>query len=294
MKKHDAFSMTPPSLAESYAECRRITRRAGSSFYYPLWLLAKEKRKAMYALYAFCRIVDDIGDGPAEVNAKRQRLSDYRTALTAALQGASSRPELPALADAVRRFDIPSTHLFEILDGVEMDLTPRRYPTWDDLRHYCYHVAGAVGLACLAIWGGQSQAARAAAVRCGEAFQLTNILRDVREDALHGRVYLPQEDIAAFHCAERDLRVNRPSPALRELMAHEVARAKEAFRDAAQLDALLPRDARRVFIAMWCIYASLLNKIERRQGDVFSERVRLSKARRLWIVASTWRGASIA
>jgi phytoene synthase len=227
-----------PSIAASYEHCRRLTRAAGSSFYYPLWLMPRRKRRAMYAFYAFCRVADDLGDGPAAMTVKRAQLDDYRGALRGALAGEASSGEFPALVDAVERFQIPHETLFAILDGVGMDLAPRRYANWGELQTYCYHVAGAVGLACLAIWGGDVPEAHHAAIRCGEAFQLTNILRDVREDAI-------------------------------------------------------PPDCRAVFAAMWRTYRALLREIERREGDVFSRRVRLSRAARLWIVATGWRGGLV-
>jgi len=282
----------PPALAASYQECRRITRRAGSSFYYPLWLLPSDKRRAMYALYAFCRVADDIGDSTEDAATKRVRLEEFRTSVSRALSGATSTGALPALADTVRRYDLPPRYLFEILDGVAMDLTPRVYANWDELRTYCYHVAGAVGLACLSIWGGHVAEAMMAAARCGEAFQLTNIIRDVREDALQGRTYLPQDDLAEFGCCEHELRSSSANERLRKLIAREIARAKSAFDDSSALATWIPPDSRAVFAAMWKTYRALLAKIERRGGDVFSERVRLNRAERLWTVAAAWRGRS--
>lgn len=274
------------TLAASYAYCRSVTRRAGSSFYYPLWLLPKEKRRAMYALYAFCRIADDIGDGPGSNEERREQLDAYRQSLH---RDRPSAPELPALFDTLDRYAVPRQRLDEILDGVAMDLAPRRYQTWPELQQYCYLVAGAVGLACLAIWGGDRPEAQNAAICCGEAFQLTNILRDLREDAVQGRVYLPQDDLAAADCTETDLLNDVPNTRLLRLVQTQAARARRAFADAAALDHLLPDDSLAVFSAMWRTYRELLNEIERRQGDVFSQRIRLGRARRLWIAASALR-----
>lgn len=274
------------TLAASYAYCRRVTRRAGSSFYYPLWLLPKEKRRAMYALYAFCRIADDIGDGAGSCEERRTRLDAYWQSLH---QGTPTTPEFPALFDTLDRYSIPRQRLEEILDGVAMDLAPRRYQTWPELKQYCYLVAGAVGLACLAIWGGDRPEAQNAAIRCGEAFQLTNILRDLRDDAVQGRVYLPQDDLAAASCTEEDLLAGVPNDRVLRLVQTQAARARGAFADAAALHRWLPDDSRAVFSAMWRTYRELLNEIERRQGDVFSQRIRLGRARRLWIAASALR-----
>jgi phytoene synthase len=190
----------------------------------------------------------------------------------------------------VQRFQIPHECLFAILDGVAMDLVPRRYANWGELQTYCYHVAGAVGLACLAIWGGDVPEARHAAIRCGEAFQLTNILRDVREDAARGRVYVPQDALAECGVGESDLNASAPTDRLRKLVLGQVAVARAAFVDAAELTRWIPPDCRAVFVAMWRTYRALLGEIERREGDVFSRRVRLSRATRLWIVATGWRG----
>jgi phytoene synthase len=278
------------SLAESYEHCRRVTRAAGSSFYYPLWLLPPPRRRAMHAFYAFCRIADDIGDGPDEVSIKRERLAAYRDTLERALDGAPATAEFPALVDTVRTYEIPRRYLFEILDGVAMDLTPRSYANWGELQTYCYHVAGAVGLACLAIWGGHVPEAHAAAVRCGEAFQLTNIVRDVRDDARNGRVYLPRDDMAEFGVTVDALSGSGPREPLRRLILRQVERAKAAFADSAALTRWIPRESQGVYRAMWRTYRALLAKIERREGDVFSRRVRLSRAEKLWIVASSWRG----
>lgn len=282
-------SATASRIEESYDYCRRVTRRAGSSFYYPLWLVPTQKRRGMYALYAFCRIADDIGDGPSTSEERRKRLEAYRDALENEDDRAA---EFPALFDTLLRFELPKQRLFEILDGVAMDLEPRRYANWEELRKYCYHVAGAVGLACLAIWGGDRPEAHAAAIRCGEAFQLTNILRDVRQDALLGRVYLPQADVVEFSCSESDLTASAPSERLLKLVRHEAARARSAFTDAAALARWLPEDSRAVFAGMWRTYRALLASIESRRGDVFSRRIRLGRAKRLWIVASAWRGQS--
>ncbi len=277
------------SLTDSYAYCRRVTRRAGSSFYYPLWLLPQAKRQGMFALYAFCRIADDIGDGSGSSDERRERLQAYREALDNEGNAPLLSPELPALFDTLRQFAVPKQLLFEILDGVAMDLEPRRYASWPDLQRYCYHVAGAVGLACLAIWGGDVPEARTAAIRCGEAFQQTNILRDVREDAQQGRVYLPQDVLGEFGCDERELLTTEPSDRLLRLVRHEVDRARAAFADAAALSRWLPPESRAVYGAMWRTYRALLAEIEQRQGDVFSRRIRLGRTQRLWIVAAAWR-----
>lgn len=283
-----SFSPLAPALAASYAYCRGVTRRAGSNFYYPLWLLSRDKRRAMYALYAFCRLADDIGDGSEGREDRAARLEAYREAIALGVEDAA-RPELPALNDLLERYRVPRQRLLDILDGVRMDLDPCRYQTWSELQRYCYHVAGAVGLACLAIWGGDVPAAHGAVLRCGEAFQLTNILRDLREDARLGRVYLPLEELAAAGCTEEDLLADRPQPRRLQLVNRQVRRAVECFGEAAELPRHLPDESRAVFGAMWRTYRELLAEIERRGGDVFSRRVRLGRGRRLWIAATALR-----
>ncbi len=200
----------PGSIEASRAFCRQTARRAGSNFHASFFLLSRPKREAMEALYAFMRHTDDLGDSPAPVDARRAALARWRAQVQAALGGAAepiaasvpSPPAedpfvalLPALIDAVRRFSIPPVHLLAVLDGVAMDLDGRRYETFDELADYCRHVASAVGLACIHIWGFRGEEALEPARKCGVAFQLTNILRDLKEDTARGRLYLPAEDL---------------------------------------------------------------------------------------------------
>ena len=187
-----------PSIDASYALCRRMARQSGSSFYPCFFLLGREKRRAMDALYAFMRHTDDLGDNPQPVAARASAVRGWRASLAGALNGSWETPQhplLPALADTVHRFHIPPEHLFAVIDGVEMDLAGRQYETFEDLAGYCRCVASAVGLACLHVWGYGGDEAREPADKCGLAFQLTNILRDLKEDAGQGRVYLPLEDL---------------------------------------------------------------------------------------------------
>ncbi|HND55008.1 MAG TPA: squalene/phytoene synthase family protein, partial [Pirellulaceae bacterium] len=192
------------SLAESYRWCARTTWRAGSSFYWALWLLPAQRRLAMQALYAFARHTDDLSDDPSDdfalggetTTRRRAALAGWRSAVEAAfadpdeaIAGRSPSPLLPAVADTLRRFSIPPRHLLAIIDGVERDLDPVRYQTFAELRSYCELVASAVGLACLKIWGCDAPPATPHAIECGVAFQLTNILRDVGEDLRRGRLY---------------------------------------------------------------------------------------------------------
>jgi phytoene synthase len=276
-------------LTASYSYCRRLTRRAAGNFGYAFWALPADQRQAMQVLYAFLRLTDDIGDDPAIVPAVRQEnLRRWSEDLHAVLAGESRvHPVWPALAETVRRFEIPPEHLTAVIEGVAMDLAPRRFRTFDELSEYCYHVAGAVGLCCLRIWGCRDPAAEPLAIDCGLAFQLTNILRDLREDVAAGRVYLPLEDLERFGYSERDLAAHRRTAEFRRLMAFESERAWNYYRRAEALSGYLAPAGRKVLRIMREIYGGLLTEIERRDFDVFRGRVRLPPWRKAWIATRT-------
>src|SRR5438093_1272564 len=192
-------------LSDSYDYCRRVARSAARNFYYGFALLPAPKRDALCALYAFMRHADDISDSDHELN-KSERLREWHAVMDRALQGDYGASRVfPAFHDTVKRFGIPPSHLHDLMSGAEMDLTVTRYATFDLLARYCYCVAGTVGLCCVHVFGFKDPEALELAPKLGIAFQLTNILRDVREDFAMGRVYLPQEDLARFGCAERDM-----------------------------------------------------------------------------------------
>lgn len=279
------------AIEESYRACRQAARRAGSSFYPCFWLLSVEKRRAMEALYAFLRHTDDLGDQPSPVELRRESLSQWRESLTAALREESDAvcsapsPILPALAHAVRRFHVPADALYAVIDGVEMDLDVSRYETFAELESYCHRVASAVGLACLPIWGFSGAAALAPARQCGVAYQLTNILRDLREDAQAGRVYLPLEDLRRYDYPVEDLLAGVVDQRLFALMDFEIERARRLYEEGAALAAYLLPDGRRVFGMMTATYRLLLEEIARRKAEVLVRRIRLSRWRKLWIAA---------
>ena len=271
------------NLAESYRHCQRIARSTGKNFYYSFLVMPAEKRAAMCAIYAFMRRSDDIADSSANpVEGLRQ----WRAALD---RQDSSDPILPALFDTVERYRIERRYFHELLDGTMMDQTKIRYETFDELYRYCYHVASVVGLIVLPVFGYKDQAALVPAEACGIAFQLTNILRDVKEDAAMGRVYLPGEDLRRFGVAERDLMEGRMTPAFEELMRFEAARARKYYREAQPLLGMIERDSRATLAVMIAIYSGILDKLERRQYRVFDEKVRLSALEKCWIVAKHWR-----
>jgi len=277
---HESASR-PVSVAASYAECNRIAREARSSFYLAFFGLRKEKRNALCALYAFMRLVDNESDDEAALESKRQGLARWRALLDEAAAGRTEAHKvLPALADTMKRFEIPSRYFHDLILGAEMDLTVPNYATFDRLSEYCYRVAGTVGLTCLHVFGFREPKAPDLAERLGLAFQLTNIIRDVRSDHEMGRVYLPQEDLARFGVKEPDLR-GPLTPQLRELLAFEADRAWQMYREGAPLVAKVDADSRATLWALIRTYSSLLARIEERGFDVFSSRVSLSSAEKL-------------
>lgn len=270
--------------AWSYGYCERLARRAAGNFYHAFRLLPSEQRKAMCALYAFMRVADDLSDGPEPVPVKRELLAGWRGALHAAMEGEYEHPLYPAFHDTILRFGIPVVHLEEVLDGVSMDLDVSRYDTFADLYRYCYHVASAVGLCCVHIWGFRGEV-RPPAEAAGFALQLTNILRDVAEDAGRGRIYLPTEDLDRFGCSAESLLVGPRGEGFRALMRFEADRAYRYYAEALSLVELLDRPGRAVFLVMLRTYRGLLDEIVARDFDVFRERVRLPAWRKLWLVA---------
>jgi phytoene synthase len=276
-------------LAESYAVCQRAAQRAASNFYFSFMLLPLEKRRGMWALYAFLRHVDDLADDPCrDVHGRRAALGELRERLNRALAGSTDDPTLHALADTVKRFHVPTEYLTAAIDGVEMDLSGVRFETYDELELYCYRVASVVGLACIHIWGFRGDAAVEPARKCGLAFQLTNILRDVREDAEHGRVYLPCSDLKQFNYTPDDLLHGEIDDRFQRLMRFEIDRAEQLYAAAAPLDGYLDRDGRRVFRAMNDTYRALLAKIKRRPTDVFRHRIKLNRWEKLRIGATAF------
>jgi len=270
-------------LAQSYAYCQKLARNAASNFYYCFYLLPREKRLAMCALYAYLRETDDICDSPAPLAERQVSLQAWREQVEAAFAGESRGPILPALADTARRYQIPREYLLDVLDGVQMDLEERSYETFAELEAYCYRVASVVGLACIHIWGFTSQAAIEPAIKCGLAFQLTNILRDLEEDAQRGRIYLPLEDLARHSYTPEDLHRRTCDDRLRSLLRYEVARAEAFYQEAAALPQYLHPDGQRVLGAMIDTYHALLVEIRRRDGDLCGERVRVGRWKKLSI-----------
>jgi 15-cis-phytoene synthase len=266
-----------------------------TNFYYSFLALPAEKRRAIVAVWDFCRAVDDTTDEPKTASPE-QELARWRNEVAALFD--SRTPETAqgrALVPFVRRFGLPRESLDAIIDGVGMDLRGRRYETFSDLYEYCIRVASAVGLVCLEIFGYRDPGARQYAVDLGVALQLTNILRDVPEDLRRGRVYIPQEDLRANGVTEADLQKEADEAAgevrsarVKSLLRQQAGRAREYYARAAS--ELPPVDARQLVAAeiMGAVYRAILDRIERRDYDVFSSVVRVPRPRRALIAATTW------
>ena len=270
------------SLEASQAHCRKVAKQRAKNFYYSFVLLSPEKKNAMCAMYAFMRYCDDLSDEPG---ATRTAMNRWREALSDALAGRpDSGPVWPAFLDAVARYKIPHQYFYEMIEGVASDLEPRTFHTFDELYQYCYRVASVVGLTTIHIFGFDSPEALPLAEKCGIAFQLTNILRDIREDAGLGRVYLPSEDLARFGVSSEDLTNARRTEAFDRLMEFEIARARGYYDESAPLIELVHRESRGSLRALIAIYSGLLERIAESPSDVLTRRISLPAAEKIWIV----------
>ena len=270
------------TVEQSYQYCLRVARTRAKNFYYSFVLLSRQQRKAMCAIYAFMRYCDDLSDEPG---ASRAAVERWRNELEEALEGRfSEHPVWPAFHHTVRRFGIPREYFQQMIDGITSDLEPRRIETFDELYGYCYRVASVVGLTIIHIFGFDTRSALPLAEKCGVAFQLTNILRDIREDAERGRIYIPAEDLRRFGVTEDDLRAGRRDEPFLRLMRFEAARARSYYNESAPLLELIHPRSRSSLLALISIYSRLLERIEGRNYDVFSSRVRLSLFEKSWIV----------
>ena len=268
--------------------CQQKAAQSGSSFYYSFLFLPPERRRAITALYAFCREVDDVVDECSDANLARAKLAWWRAELAGSFEGHPSHPVTRALAEAIQRYGLPQELLLEIIDGMEMDLTHNRYPDFKSLHLYCYRVAGAVGLLAAEIFGYGDRHTLKYSHDLGLAFQLTNIIRDVGEDARRGRIYLPSDELAQFGVGAEDILRARPSEAFQQLMRFQIERAGQYYDQAlAQLPAA-DRKAQRPGLVMAAIYRTLLEEIRRDGCRVLERRVALTPIRKLWIAWRTW------
>lgn len=270
------------ALDQSYAHCRAVAKQRARNFYYSFVLLPHDKKNAMCAVYAFMRYCDDLSDEPG---ATRSAIDRWREALKEALAGRpDGNPMWPAFLDSVQRYDIPYDYFHEMIEGVASDIEPRAVETFDELYRYCYRVASVVGLTTIHIFGFSSADALPLAEKCGIAFQLTNILRDIREDAALGRIYLPAEDLTKFGVPADDLKNSRRTDAFGHLMDFETARARCYYRESAPLVALVEPDSRSSLRALIAIYSRLLDHVAASPYDVLTRRISLSAAEKVWIV----------
>jgi phytoene synthase len=279
-----------PEVEHAYRSCVRITRHAAANFYYGICLLPRRKRWAMSAVYAFSRRVDDIGDGSLGVDTKLAALSVERERLAALERGEPdvADPVLVALGDAGPRFELPLDAFASLIDGVELDVRCQRYETFDELVAYCRHVAGSIGRLCVAIFGSADHAAPKLADDLGVAMQLTNILRDVREDAERGRVYLPAEDLRRFGIEDPAC---ASAPALAELVRFEAARNREWFSRGLELTDRLDPRSRSCLLAMTGIYRGILDRIDEQPAEVLAHRISLPPWEKAWLATRSLAGS---
>jgi phytoene synthase len=277
-------------LANDFDFCREVTRRSASSFYYALRFQPQARRKALYAVYAFCRAVDDAVDEAAPDDAA-SLVAEWRSELERCYRGAPLHPVTVALAVSLEQFPIPKATLGAVIDGVEMDLVKHRYATFAELELYCWRVASAVGLASIEVFGYTNPAAREYAVDVGLALQLTNILRDISEDGERGRIYLPAEDLETFGVPAEDLLRGVYNRRFCALMQFESERARGYYRSAA---AKLPREdaaSLRPAEVMRRTYEAVLDRIVEERYFVFGRRLGLSRGRKVALAASMWAGS---
>lgn len=330
MTEHSTVSqplrLDDPEIVSSYHWCKQVCRESGSSFYPAFALLDRRRRNAMYSLYAFARISDDLSDGPLAVNSpvnspvkntvdsivepaavsselrRRELLDHWRRLLHQNLQGtiSSVMPELPqdsrlrrydrlwiGLRASVQQFQIPAELLDELLDGVVMDLTHTPLANWQETENYCYHVASTVGLACTHIWKATDVVPREAAISCGLAFQLTNILRDVAEDARAGRIYIPATELQKFDIAASDWLAGTPGGNWTGLVDSVAERAYAAYQAGWEIRAYLTPRSQRMFSLMWNSYRSLLEEVVLNQSQLWrGKKTSLSALQKSRLLAS--------
>ncbi|WP_417066696.1 presqualene diphosphate synthase HpnD [Niveibacterium terrae] len=267
--------------------CQQKAAASGSSFYYSFLFLPAPRRRAITALYAFCREIDDVVDECPDPQIAAAKLGWWRQELARVYAGSPEHPVGQALASVVKAFGLPQSELAEIVDGMEMDLTQSRYLDFKGLELYCHRVAGVVGLLAARIFGYSNERTREYAHELGLAFQLTNIVRDVGEDALRGRIYLPIEDLQRFNVPAHEILARRESEAFRALIEFEIGRAEEAYQRAFALLPAEDRKSQKPGLIMAAIYRTLLVEIRADGCKVLTQRTSLPTPRKLWLAAKT-------
>jgi phytoene synthase len=268
--------------------CQQKTAQSGSSFYYSFLFLPPERRRAITALYAFCREVDDTVDETSDQSVARIKLAWWRNEVTQMVSGTPTHPVMLALQPHLAVYDLKQEHLLAIIDGMEMDLDQSRYLDYPNLKKYCWHVASVVGILSASIFGVTNPRTLQYAETLGLAFQLTNIIRDVGEDARKGRIYLPIDELQQFNVTAADLLNARHSEKFEALMKFQAARAQQLYDDAFALLPQEDRRAQRPGLMMAAIYRTLLDEIERDGFHVLTQKISLTPLRKLWLAWKTY------
>jgi phytoene synthase len=268
--------------------CQQKAAQSGSSFYYSFLFLPPERRRAITALYAFCREVDDAVDETSDPGVARSKLDWWRGQVEATFRANPQHPVARALVPVVRAFDLPEPHFHEVIQGMQMDLDYNRYPDYPTLEVYCHRVAGVVGLLSAEIFGYVDSGTRDYARTLGLAFQLTNIVRDVGEDARRNRIYLPLDELERFGVTTDDIVLYRETDAIAALLSHQIERARGLYRKAFERLPQVDRKAQRAGLVMAAIYRKLLDELESEGARVMNRRVALTPIRKLWTAWRTW------
>ena len=282
-----SFLNNAAAVKESYRFCRKLAKDRAKNFYYAFRLLDTDQRDGMCAIYAFMRHCDDLSDEPEtdDKTAIHTNLSLWRMDLDNSLKGRyGDSPIWPAFCDTVQRYSIPHRFFHEMIDGVMSDIEPREIETWEELYRYCYQVASVVGMTIIHIFGFESVRALLLAEKCGVAFQMTNILRDVREDADMGRVYLPREDLRRFGVNAEQLRLGMENDRFRAMMKFEAGRAWACYEESEPLSDLIEKKSRRSLWALREVYTRLLKRIEKSNYAVLNKRISVSKATKMMLM----------
>ncbi len=277
-----------PDVYSAYQVCQQITKREAKNFYYGFISLPEPKRRAIHAAYAFSRQCDDAVDSQGLHTEKLLALEEASIRLHQCYAGNPTDPVMLALHDAVTRYHIPSTYFEALLEGMAMDIETTRYRTFEELRAYCYRAASVIGLICLEIFGYRQPQAKTFAIDLGIAMQLTNILRDLKEDAERGRIYLPQQELRDFGVSEEDILTGHLTGQFRALMRYQVRRARKYFASGIRLLPLLPPRSRMCTAVLQGIYAAILERIEDADYDVFKKRISLSTLEKTQLTVSLW------
>jgi phytoene synthase len=268
--------------------CQQKAAASGSSFYYSFLFLPAERRRAITALYAFCREVDDVVDETNEMQIAAAKLAWWRNEVANLFAGKPQHPVTKALGAFTEQFSIEAKRLNEIIDGMEMDLTQTRYLDWAGLQTYCYRVASVVGLLAAGIFGYRDARTLEYAHELGIAFQLTNIIRDVGEDARKNRIYLPMADLKQFGVPAADILQGRQTPQFNALMRFQATRARQHYEKALHALPAADRKSQRPGLIMAAIYRTLLEEIERDGFRVLTQRTSLTPLRKFWLAWKTW------